>query len=260
MYQDNPHADAFRCRGRPPCLPIRIAPAAAVKKGRHRGLPLRASEVSPRVIAHPNSPRVASGRCSCKPHPKIQPEKLHPQIGYRRFTPASGGQVPPARHPRRLSSIHPRPRRIGILGAPTSSSAHDSAPPARDRWSTRPYVDSPPPAEDRYPGSADVLVGTLDTRPAWPKVDPVGHMAALQKSGCTVTTPTQTRSGVGADPRVCPSGSSLWLGLRRADTGVCPYALRSVDKPGKPTRCGKQCPWLGLRRADTGVCPYALRS
>jgi hypothetical protein len=30
---------------------------------------------------------------SCKPHPKIQPEKLHPQIGYRRFTPARGGQV-----------------------------------------------------------------------------------------------------------------------------------------------------------------------
>jgi hypothetical protein len=161
-----------------------------------------------------------------KPHPKIQPEKLHPQIGYRRFTPARGGQVPwerrrprrhtaqlrprgqvpwerrrPRRHtghpsltgcaafcwtvepvhssprarasaprlnlsssdpcapwqlrmdgdprhmaasgrrrlqsdpktppPNRLPPIHPRPRGTGTLGAPTSSSAHGSAPPDR---------------------------------------------------------------------------------------------------------------------------------
>ncbi len=157
----------------------------------------------------------------------------NPDAAVSRFTPARGGEVSWERRRPRRHTAQPRPRRIGILGAPTSSSAHDSAPPAGDRSSTRPYVDSPPLAEDRYPGSADVLVGTLDTRPAWPRVDPVGHVAALQKSWCTATTPTQTRSGVGADPCVCPSGSSLWLGLRRADTGVCPYALRSIDKPGK---------------------------
>ncbi len=36
----NPDAVAFRCRGRPLCLPIWIAPAAALKKG-----PLRAAEI-----------------------------------------------------------------------------------------------------------------------------------------------------------------------------------------------------------------------
>ena len=44
IYLGNPDADAFRCRGRPLCLPIRIAPAATLKKGRHRGLPLRTAQ------------------------------------------------------------------------------------------------------------------------------------------------------------------------------------------------------------------------
>ena len=37
----SPHDCVPEYRGRPLCLPIRIAPAAALKKGRHRGLPLR---------------------------------------------------------------------------------------------------------------------------------------------------------------------------------------------------------------------------
>ncbi len=46
-------AESFpsRCRGRPLCLPIRIAPMAALKKGRHGGLPLRATENSPHMTA-----------------------------------------------------------------------------------------------------------------------------------------------------------------------------------------------------------------
>jgi hypothetical protein len=70
--------------------------------------------------------------------------KLHPQIGYRRFTPAHGGQVPWERRRPRRHTAQLRPRGTGTLGAPTSSSAHGSAPPAGDR----------------YRGSADVLVGT----------------------------------------------------------------------------------------------------
>ena len=39
MNRGDPDAVAVRRRGRPLCLPIRIAPAAALKKGRHEGLP-----------------------------------------------------------------------------------------------------------------------------------------------------------------------------------------------------------------------------
>ncbi len=41
----------------------------------------------PSWIAHALRRDAVSG----KPHPKIQPAKLHPQSGYRRFTPARGG-------------------------------------------------------------------------------------------------------------------------------------------------------------------------
>ncbi len=57
MYQGNPHAVAFWNVGADPC----VCPYA-----------LRRDAVS------------------CKPRPKSQPPKLHPQIGYRRFTPARG--------------------------------------------------------------------------------------------------------------------------------------------------------------------------
>jgi hypothetical protein len=106
---------------------------------------------------------------SCKPHLKIQPQ-----------TPTA--KTPP---PNRLPPIHPRPRRTGTLGAPTSSSAHGSPRPRRtgtlgaptsssahgsaparggqvpwERRRPRRHTVHPSLAEDRYPGSADVLVGT----------------------------------------------------------------------------------------------------
>ena len=48
MYQGNLDAVAFRCRGRPLCLPFFKAATGAIRMGRHRGLPLRATEISPR--------------------------------------------------------------------------------------------------------------------------------------------------------------------------------------------------------------------
>ncbi len=51
------------CRGRPLCLPIRIAPVAGLKKGRHRGLPLRAAERSPRAACRARR----KTRSSCAP-------------------------------------------------------------------------------------------------------------------------------------------------------------------------------------------------
>jgi hypothetical protein len=71
--------------------------------------------------------------------------------------------------PNRLPPIHPRPRGTGALGAPTSSSAHGSAPPA----------------EDRYPGSADVLVGTRLSsarrgQVPWERRRPRGHTVQLR--------------------------------------------------------------------------------
>jgi hypothetical protein len=81
------------CRGRPLCLPIRNAPAAALKKGRHRGLPLRAAEISPCAAAQPNSPCVATGRCELQATPQNPTSKTPP--------------------PNRLPPIHPRQRGTG---------------------------------------------------------------------------------------------------------------------------------------------------
>jgi hypothetical protein len=82
------------------------------------------------VPAHPDSACIATGRCELQATAKIQPAKLHPQIGYRRFTPARGGQVPWVRRRPRRHTARPRPRGTGTLGAPTASSAHGSASPA----------------------------------------------------------------------------------------------------------------------------------
>ncbi len=111
MYQGNPHAKSV------PAVAFRIAraPPHALRKA----VPARPAS----RIAH----ALRRGAVSCETHPKTQPPKLHPQIGCRRFTPARGGQVPWERRRARRHTVQPRPRRIGTLGAPTSSSAHGSA-------------------------------------------------------------------------------------------------------------------------------------
>ncbi len=124
-HPDRPCGRLPDCRGRPLCLPY-------------------ARRKSDPAASHPDSPRIATGRCSCKPHPKIQPPKLHPQIGYRRSTPARGGQVPWVRRRPRRHTAQSRPRGIGALLT----------------LQPNPDFGSASPAEDRCPGRADVLVGT----------------------------------------------------------------------------------------------------
>ncbi len=119
---------------------------------------------------------------SCKPHPKIQPEKLHPQIGYRRFTSACGGQVPWERRRPRRHTAQPRPRGTGALGAPTSPSAHGSPPPAEDRLHcvlpnarTHLLISASGDSAPRRDRSVPVLVspgnvGWTETRVTWLRV------------------------------------------------------------------------------------------
>jgi hypothetical protein len=125
MNRGNPHAPAIRNVGATPGSPIRIAsthPPSLWRspsgcRGRPLCLSIRITWVIPTRCRNPDVPRQSrrgsdpecKGRplclpiriahalrrdaVSCKPHPKIQPAKLHPQIGYRRFTLASGGQL-----------------------------------------------------------------------------------------------------------------------------------------------------------------------
>ena len=92
-YLGNLDADAFRCRGRPLCLPIRIVLVTAFKMGRHRGLPLRVTQSSPRAAGQPDSPRTATGHCELQTTPQNPTCKTPP--------------------PNRLPPIHPRPRGTG---------------------------------------------------------------------------------------------------------------------------------------------------
>jgi hypothetical protein len=113
-----PLAFAFRCRGRPLCLPIRIAPVAVFKKGRYEGLPLRAAqpgwpgqaraaEISPR--GRPSgSPRAAESsprgrRSLCRRSPplmvsdgRLRRERAKPKSGALRIS--MRGQFHPLDH------------------------------------------------------------------------------------------------------------------------------------------------------------------
>ncbi len=80
------------CRGRPLCLPIRIASA-------HPPIPWRS-------------------RSGCRGRPLCLPIRIVPVATLKK-----------GRH-----TVQPRSRRIGTLGAPTSSSAHGSSPLAGDRY------------------------------------------------------------------------------------------------------------------------------
>ena len=187
------------CRGRPPCLPIRIAPAAALKKGRHRGLPLRAAQSSPRAAGHPDRSRTSTGRCELEVTPQNASCKTPP--------------------PNRLTPILPCPRRMGSLGAPTSSSAHGSAPPAWDKC-----------AASQSP--VRVLMSPADG----------AKYASLATTGSGSCVPR------GRGWTRVPRGRG-WI--VRTDTGVCAYALRKAALAvavritwASPTCCVKQSPRL----------------
>jgi hypothetical protein len=66
--------------------------------------------------------------------------KLHPQIGYRRFTPARGGQVRWERRRPRRHTVQPRQR--GQRAAPESIHFRLLCPPRAGVAAKRPGVDS----------------------------------------------------------------------------------------------------------------------
>ena len=132
---------------------------------------LRAAKISPREAGHPDSPRaLRRDAVSCKAHPKIQPAKLHPQIGYRRFTPASGGQVPWVRRRPRRHTAQLRPRGTGSRATTTTRCPNDSPTPrvagGGQAWAVN---GCPRPQKMR-------------TWTTWAGVDHVGCVAALRKS------------------------------------------------------------------------------
>ncbi len=80
------------CSGLPPTAISHSSKAATIRSSAPPG-----TRNEPHATAHPdyldNPYALRRDAVSCKPRPKSQPPKLHPQIGYRRFTPARGGQV-----------------------------------------------------------------------------------------------------------------------------------------------------------------------
>ena len=129
----------------------------------------------------------------------------------------SSRKTPP---PNRLPPIHPCPRRIGTLGAPTSSSAHGSALPA----------------EDRYPGCADVLVGTRFSpyalrKPGWTRASTrscatqeknAGKMPALRAAKAWVAQGSLGRPPIAMCLRVRCRGGPLWPPI-----GIAPHVRPS---------------------------------
>jgi hypothetical protein len=238
LYGQPRRGSVPECRGRPLCLPIRIAPVAALKKGGHRELPYAKRKVvsmrQPSRIAH----ALRRDAVRRKPHPRIQPEKLHPQIGYRRFTPASGGQIPSARRPRRLSSTlprrggkvsweHQRPRRHMVQPRPRGTGAphislwpSGSCVPRKKEWGKNQAKRRVCWAVCRFAFLCPPRAG-VDTRPAWPGVDSKRLARALRHENVN---------------RVA----------RVAGGGLC-----GQTQGAAPPRCGKQsprgCPALRVR-------------
>ncbi len=230
------------CRGRPLCLPIRIAHA------------LRRDAVS------------------CKPHPKIQPAKLHPQIGYRRFIPARGGQVALRFIERSNSFTHLHERgtgaphlnlQFGFLCPPLTE---QRCLPRRHHWFR---VLCPPLTEQRCMPRRHQWFRALcppragvDTRPAWPGVDGyelraasaldnVDRVAEVGRAAEVDGVDSVDRvAGGGAAPDSAAAGSCVprGRGWTRAPRG------RGWTDTGQA-----QGPVLRKRRAQARCLRYALR-
>ncbi len=136
------------------------------------------------------SPRIATGRC------ELQDMSQNPTC-----------KTPP---PNRLSPIHPRPRGTGILGAPTSSSAHGSAPPAGDRCAE---------LKSLVFGFLCPPLAGVDTRPAWPGVDCAGRHRGLPLRATKIS------------PRAAAHPDS-----------PCGCVEEGQTQRSAPTRCGNESP------------------
>jgi hypothetical protein len=177
--------------------------------------------------------------CAAKNSPKSNQQNSTPKSATADSPPPAGDRFPAASRFAAPASIHARPRRIGTLGAPTSSSAHGSALPV----------------EDRYPGSADVLVGTRFSsarggQVPWERRRPRRHTAQPCPRGTGALGAPTSFSAHGSAPPAgdrCPGSADVLVGTRfsPARGGQAPWERRRPRRhtvQSRPRRTGDGAP------------------